>query len=89
CRHHGRPIRQETVAAWIGLSSTRLSRIENGEPVNDLTKLTRWARTLRVPRHLLWFHLPAEVGDDVASGTPVAGGQESAGGALLPNNTST
>uniref|UniRef100_UPI0036D25F3E helix-turn-helix domain-containing protein n=1 Tax=Saccharothrix longispora TaxID=33920 RepID=UPI0036D25F3E len=86
--HHGRPVRQETVATWIGLSSTRLSRIENGEPVNDLTKLTRWAQLLRIPRHLLWFHLPAEVGDDVASGTPVAGGQESAGDALLPNDTS-
>ncbi|GAA3464323.1 helix-turn-helix domain-containing protein [Saccharothrix longispora] len=60
--HHGHPIRQETVAAWIGLSSTRLSRIENGEPVNDLTKLMRWAELLRIPHDLLWFRLP-DTGD--------------------------
>ncbi|WP_447002391.1 helix-turn-helix domain-containing protein [Saccharothrix isguenensis] len=56
--HHPRPILQETVAAWIGLSPTRLSRIENGEPVNDLAKLVRWAQLLRIPQHLLWFRVP-------------------------------
>ncbi|MEU7532097.1 XRE family transcriptional regulator [Saccharothrix sp. NPDC042600] len=56
--HHGRLIRQETVASWINLSSTRLSRIENGEAVHDLTKLTRWAQRLRIPQHRLWFQLP-------------------------------
>ncbi|MGM1063109.1 helix-turn-helix domain-containing protein [Saccharothrix sp. Mg75] len=83
--HHGRPFRQEAVAAWIGVSSTRLSRIENGEPVNNLAKLTRWAHTLRIPRHLLWFHMPDALRDDVAKATPVADSQESASGALLLN----
>ncbi|MBY8850294.1 hypothetical protein [Saccharothrix longispora] len=67
--HHGRPILQTTVADWIGLSSTRLSRIENGEPVNDLVKLTRWAHTLRIPHHLLWFQMPSASFDTPATTT--------------------
>jgi hypothetical protein len=81
--HHGQPIRQATVAAWISLSATRLSRIENGEPVNDLTKLVRWAQLLRIPHHLLWFHMASEPGDDVASGTPPVRRQESSDDELL------
>ncbi|MEV0681695.1 hypothetical protein AB0I60_34755 [Actinosynnema sp. NPDC050436] len=57
--HHGQPIRQATVAAWIDLSATRLSRVENGEPVNDLTKFIRWTQLLRIPQHLLWFRAPS------------------------------
>lgn len=57
--HHGsRPLPQERVAAWLGMEQGQLSRIENGPPVTDLTKLTDWARLLRVPPHLLWFKLP-------------------------------
>nr|BFE51652.1 hypothetical protein GCM10017745_50790 [Saccharothrix mutabilis subsp. capreolus] len=56
--HHAQPIRQETAAAWINLSPTRLSRVENGEPVNDLAKLIHWAHRLGIPHHLLWFHMP-------------------------------
>ncbi|WP_447002384.1 helix-turn-helix domain-containing protein [Saccharothrix isguenensis] len=64
--HHGQPIRQDTAAVWIGLSPTRLSRIENGEPVNDLTKLTRWAQLLHIPQYLLWFQMPdAQPGESV------------------------
>ncbi|GAA3464333.1 hypothetical protein ACFFSW_17710 [Saccharothrix longispora] len=80
--HHGQSILQETVACWIGLSSTRLSRIENGEPVNNLAKLSRWSHTLRIPQHLLWFHLPTALRDDAASGTPTIGGRETPGDAL-------
>lgn len=81
--HHGQPVRQATAATWINLSPTRLSRIENGEPVNDLTKLTHWAQLLRIPHHLLWFQMPTELRDDVACGTPAVGRQESPDDALL------
>jgi transcriptional regulator with XRE-family HTH domain len=56
--HHGAPLSQETVAGWMGLTQTQLSRIESGEPITDLTKLIRWAETLRIPEDLLWFKLP-------------------------------
>ncbi|MGM1064084.1 hypothetical protein [Saccharothrix sp. Mg75] len=81
--HHGQPIQQATAAAWISLSSTRLSRIENGEPVNDLTKLTRWAQLLRIPHHHLWFHMPTTPPADAAGGVPTGGSQEPPGEALL------
>jgi tetratricopeptide (TPR) repeat protein len=57
--HHGsRPLSQELVASWLQLTQTQLSRVENGPPVQDLGKLTYWARTLRVPAQYLWFQLP-------------------------------
>ncbi|WP_447002493.1 helix-turn-helix domain-containing protein [Saccharothrix isguenensis] len=87
--HHRQSIRQDTAAAWIGLSPTRLSRIENGEPVNDLTKLMRWAQLLRIPHHLLWFHIPVAPSGDAASGTPTVDGRGSSGGALLMKDTSS
>lgn len=40
---HGRDIPQEVAAAWVGVSQSRLSRLENGERLGDLAKLTRWA----------------------------------------------
>lgn len=33
---HGRPIPQQTAAAWVGITQTRLSRIENGERIANL-----------------------------------------------------
>nr|BFE51666.1 hypothetical protein GCM10017745_50930 [Saccharothrix mutabilis subsp. capreolus] len=83
--HHDRPIRQETAAAWINLSPTRLSRIENGEPVNDLTKLTRWAHILGIPHHLLWFGMPAVHTASGPSPTAVRASPESV---LVPKVTS-
>lgn len=56
--HESRPLSQELVAGWLGLTQTQLSRIENGPPVKDLDKLTTWARTLKIPAGLLWFRLP-------------------------------
>lgn len=56
--HGQRPLAQEQVATWLNLTQTQLSRIENGPPVKDLDKLIAWARTLKVPAHLLWFQLP-------------------------------
>ncbi len=39
---HARPLSQGTVAAWIGLTQTQLSRIENGPATQDLAKLVQW-----------------------------------------------
>ncbi|MGH3850308.1 MAG: hypothetical protein ACRDRT_11480, partial [Pseudonocardiaceae bacterium] len=50
-------IPQEIVGNWLGLSQPRISRIENGPPVRHLDDLTHWAKTLRIPEHLLWFTL--------------------------------
>ncbi len=56
--HHGRPLSQELVGGWVGLTQAQISRIENGPPITDLDRLTAWARTLRIPADLLWFRLP-------------------------------
>lgn len=58
--YHGRPLSQELVAGWVGITQAQLSRIENGPPVKDLDRLIQWARTLGIPHHLLWFKLPEE-----------------------------
>ena len=57
---HGHPLPQATVAGWFQLNQAQLSRIENGQPVMDLTKLIQWAHTLRIPPDLLWFKLPSQ-----------------------------
>ncbi|WP_433517746.1 helix-turn-helix domain-containing protein [Nonomuraea sp. CA-143628] len=59
-QHHGRPLRQETVAAWVGITQPQLSRIENGPAMVDLGKLTQWARLLDIPTELLWFQVPEQ-----------------------------
>jgi tetratricopeptide (TPR) repeat protein len=46
------------LGGWLGLTQAQISRIENGPPVRHLDSLTHWARTLRIPEHLLWFKLP-------------------------------
>ncbi|WP_173126891.1 helix-turn-helix domain-containing protein [Kibdelosporangium persicum] len=49
---------QAQVAAWLGLTQTQISRLESGRsPANDLVKLDRWARVLRIPQRYLWFKL--------------------------------
>src|SRR3981081_2481981 len=55
---HGRPLPQETVAGWVGITQAQLSRIESGPPIKDLERLIEWARVLHVPPTLLWFKLP-------------------------------
>jgi len=56
--HGPRPLPQELVAGWLGITQTQLSRIESGHPIKDLDRLIQWARTFHIPRHLLWFKLP-------------------------------
>jgi transcriptional regulator with XRE-family HTH domain len=55
---HEKGIAQQVAAGWVGISQSRLSRIENGEPVDTLAKLVRWAQVLRIPTHLRWFAGP-------------------------------
>jgi transcriptional regulator with XRE-family HTH domain/tetratricopeptide (TPR) repeat protein len=64
--YHGRDIPQEVAASWVGITQARLSRIENGEAVTNITKLIRWAHVLRIPADLLWFRVSgasAQLGD--------------------------
>jgi tetratricopeptide (TPR) repeat protein len=57
---HGRPLPQETVAGWVGITQAQLSRIESGPPIKDLERLIEWARVLHIPTSLLWFKLPEQ-----------------------------
>jgi hypothetical protein len=56
---HGiRPLAQDVVGRWLGITQSQLSRTENGGPVRDLGRLIAWADLLGIPEHLLWFRLP-------------------------------
>jgi 8-oxo-dGTP pyrophosphatase MutT (NUDIX family)/transcriptional regulator with XRE-family HTH domain len=55
---HGRPLSQETLASWLGITQAQLSRIERGAPIRDLDRLVYWATLLRIPATSLWFALP-------------------------------
>ena len=73
---HDRDIPQEVAAGWVGITQPRLSRIENGESVSNITKLIRWAHVLRIPTDLLWFQVPgasAQLGGEIerASGSTI------------------
>ncbi len=65
--HHTVALSQETVAGWMGITQTQLSRIESGEPATDLTKLIRWAELLHIPEDLLWFKLPRQRPNEATS----------------------
>jgi transcriptional regulator with XRE-family HTH domain len=58
--YRGKPLTQEMVAHWLGLTQAQLSRLENGKPPEELSKLINYARALRIPAHLLWFKLPEQ-----------------------------
>lgn len=66
-RHHpchgSRPLSQELVAGWLGLTQTQLSRIESGLPIKDLDRLISWSRILKIPAHLLWFKVSHQPND--------------------------
>jgi transcriptional regulator with XRE-family HTH domain len=55
---HARPLSQETVGNWLGLTQAQLSRIENGRAPEELSKLIRYAQILGISGELLWFKLP-------------------------------
>src|SRR5712691_5086604 len=62
-------ISQEHLGGWFGLTQAQVSRIETGPPVRNLDTLAHWARTLRIPPHLLWFKPPPQNGIQ-DNGTP-------------------
>jgi hypothetical protein len=68
---HGRPLSQEVVGSWAGVSQVQLSRIEHGSAIKHLDRLVAWAETLRIPEHLLWFKLPGRR-LDAATTSPTA-----------------
>lgn len=68
-RARGGEVTQEHIAGWLGLSQEQVSRIErNYSAVNDLRKLDRWARALRIPQRYLWFSLPDQERTHTPSG---------------------
>jgi len=65
--HHGaRPLSQELVGSWAGLTQAQLSRMESGAAIRDLDRLTRWVELLGIPQRLLWFDLPGTSREPVA-----------------------
>ena len=58
--YHGRPLSQELVGSWLGLTQGQVSRIENGRAPEELTKLICYAKILGIPQRHLWFALPDE-----------------------------
>jgi len=81
-RFHGqRPIAQELVAGWLGMTQAQLSRVESGPAIQDLSRLIRWAGILKVPAHLLWFRLPEQQWD----ATPLAGHHDDRAGIASSN----
>lgn len=67
---HGRPLKQETVGRWVGLTQTGLSRIENGPAIKDLDKLAQWAELLGIPASSLWFQLPNRSSSNTPPSSP-------------------
>lgn len=60
-------IKQADLAGWLGLAQGHVSRIERGvTPARDLDKLDRWAQTLGIPEHCLWFRLSPQPRDAYA-----------------------
>jgi hypothetical protein len=70
--HHRRPISQERLGRWLGLTQAQVSRIESGQPIRDLDRLMHWVRTLRVPPHMLWFDLPGRPRPTPVAAAPAA-----------------
>ena len=57
-------VTQAQIARWFGVSQVQVSRIESGSSaVNDLVKLDRWAKALRIPQRCLWFSLSEQESD--------------------------
>lgn len=62
-RHHPahghKPLPQEAVSRWLGITQSQLSRIESGRnKVNTIEKLIHYALALKMPADYLWFELP-------------------------------
>jgi transcriptional regulator with XRE-family HTH domain len=58
--HGRRPLPQDVVASWMGVTQGQLSRIENGPIIVHLDRLMHWARVFTIPSSCLWFTLPED-----------------------------
>lgn len=56
--HGRRPIPQDRIASWFGITQAQLSRVENGPPLGHLDRLVQWAELLGIPPDRLWFAMP-------------------------------
>ena len=57
--HRGRRgLSQDDIAEWADITQGQLSRIETGQAIQDLDRLTFWAQLLGIPEEDLWFKLP-------------------------------
>ncbi|MEU3643599.1 hypothetical protein AB0E59_09500 [Lentzea sp. NPDC034063] len=52
---YGHTLTQELLARWLNVTQSKLSRVENGPPEENIRWLRTWGRTLHLPQHLLWF----------------------------------
>ncbi|WP_165401391.1 helix-turn-helix domain-containing protein [Herbihabitans rhizosphaerae] len=59
-RLFGKPLNQELLGRWLGLSQAQVSKLENGKAEQNLETLRNYARILHLPRHLLWFDFPGQ-----------------------------
>jgi tetratricopeptide (TPR) repeat protein/transcriptional regulator with XRE-family HTH domain len=89
-RHHpahgSRPLSQELVSGWLGMTQAQLSRIEHGPPVLDLGRLIHWAQTLRIPARCLWFDLPGQRRDGSRDEAASAADAKAVEGVLSPEH---
>jgi transcriptional regulator with XRE-family HTH domain len=64
--YHGRrPLPQELLGQWLGITQAQVSRIENNPPIVHLDRLVELARIFAIPESHLWFTLPARPARDL------------------------
>jgi tetratricopeptide (TPR) repeat protein/transcriptional regulator with XRE-family HTH domain len=64
---HPRPLSQELIGNWLGLTQVQVGRIEKGRAPEEMSKLIAWARILSIPPDLLWFKMPQDDNDELAA----------------------
>lgn len=57
---YGRPINQELLSRWLGISQGLISKLESGKKKEEyVPTLRQYAKKLHLPQHLMWFKLEA------------------------------
>jgi hypothetical protein len=51
---------QDKLGRWIDLTQGQVSRLEGQEPAQNMAKISKWARLLRIPQEYLWFQVPED-----------------------------
>jgi hypothetical protein len=93
-RHHprhlkflGRPLNQELLGRWLGLSQGAVSKAENGPAEQDIGTLQHYAKVLHLPQHLLWFDLPGQTRlGSRSSFLPPSDGKQKSSGLIVPED---